>query len=1024
MEPVLWNNEGRKAMHSLINAQTEAMDEQMVSDIKNSGLLFMQETEAERLEDRMNAEQIERMRHYQSNQERFTEELRELEEGRGTQEGETNYQYKLLQAEQNKMALRLMQASVLGRETAAEQIRMESLEKIVSCRREILEKCQPQSIPWCFHKRQLEKEQAEYVKAVGGLNLRILTAATLDQVKGEREEREKKEEESVPELMQEFFHADFPEQALEESYVIKNLYTCLHNLELIRRIRRKEFSGDDAARVAQRLEAVREYENVVESVLWEYGFTIDIDALQIQEIREGDEAFAKKRQEYLANGALRYLLDRKRDGQAVNDEAELHDVPQKTCVEEKLSALEAELGMQRDKKTQITRTLTRRTSKQESVRMGDTIRAETKDQQGKMEHLQVKMRLRMIYNRMKRNLAAGFEGGSKVFASLEELFREYVLTNRKTLEDRGEAEEKEAKALTALKSALVKVYKETGNISRKYAAILLGLLTEESSGYLEVPSDGIQVEVKDEEIELGYGQQYGWEKKRNYRECKNMPLFTHRPNIKDIRQGGLRDCYLLAGLLSVVEQNPEEIMNIMRDNDDGTVTVRFQLGDTVNTGGVETREYTSYYITVHKSVPVLTKNERDAYSRGALWVKMIEKAYAASGLHRVRKQGDGERKQAYEKLRAKIQAKNEKLNYDDICGGTTGWFLGLLLGKEYKEHRDEEYGADHAADRIGKLLPPVNVPRQDQYNPQEFGMESVDSFVYELLSENGGAQELACLKLQKPISTDADYQTLMERYEESRTKLQSYRRMCMIHLGIVDTLIRKSKKDILKLNNRKAVNKWYDSLIDTFTGYKQASDNTKIRAKKSTGKLGKAIQKMQDRYITDAFQESFLQVSVSDFAKTVNILRMRHLEYLGRKKRNEPEEGEKGAGQVQAGYYTAKDKELYEKISGFLQAGAYVAFGTREISKKTTGMCGESESRGMVGTHAYALINTRRKLIDGVEHLYFVVVNPWAHKGVVYNTGGAQISEDEVDQEKEEGVFLLDLKRFAEVVRHWDAVPA
>lgn len=81
-----------------------------------------------------------------------------------------------------------------------------------------------------------------------------------------------------------------------------------------------------------------------------------------------------------------------------------------------------------------------------------------------------------------------------------------------------------------------------------------------------------------------------------------------------------------------------------------------------------------------------------------------------------------------------------------------------------------------------------------------------------------------------------------------------------------------------------------------------------------------------------------------------------------------------------------------------------------------------------MGNHAYAIINTCSKIIGGEERLFFVVMNPWAENGVVYDVDvdglEGRAVKGESDGEKEEGIFLLELKDFAELVTHWDSVSA
>jgi len=103
----------------------------------------------------------------------------------------------------------------------------------------------------------------------------------------------------------------------------------------------------------------------------------------------------------------------------------------------------------------------------------------------------------------------------------------------------------------------------------------------------------------------------------------NGPLFPHEPCIDDIKQGRLGDCYFMAALASIAERRPGHIKQMMRDNGDGTVTVRLFSPR----GSGRRRTYKSKYLRLHKSV---VKNRgADVYAHGSLWVALVEKAFAA-----------------------------------------------------------------------------------------------------------------------------------------------------------------------------------------------------------------------------------------------------------------------------------------------------------------------------------------------------------------------------------------------------------
>ena len=101
---------------------------------------------------------------------------------------------------------------------------------------------------------------------------------------------------------------------------------------------------------------------------------------------------------------------------------------------------------------------------------------------------------------------------------------------------------------------------------------------------------------------------------------QDMPIFTREPIPDDVNQGAIGDCYLVAALAAIAASTPGEIYNMIKDNGDGTVNVR--MFDPTG-GGAPTAKY----FTIQKS---LVTNGR--HSEGALWVPLLEKAYATMGV--------------------------------------------------------------------------------------------------------------------------------------------------------------------------------------------------------------------------------------------------------------------------------------------------------------------------------------------------------------------------------------------------------
>ena len=101
----------------------------------------------------------------------------------------------------------------------------------------------------------------------------------------------------------------------------------------------------------------------------------------------------------------------------------------------------------------------------------------------------------------------------------------------------------------------------------------------------------------------------------------NSPLFPHEPSPADIKQGlGVQDCFMLSALSGLAAKNPQAIKDSMKDNNDGTVTVRFYN----DVGNGKPKE--PVFIRVEKSANKLA-GVGNLYASSSLWVQMMEKAY-------------------------------------------------------------------------------------------------------------------------------------------------------------------------------------------------------------------------------------------------------------------------------------------------------------------------------------------------------------------------------------------------------------
>jgi hypothetical protein len=172
-----------------------------------------------------------------------------------------------------------------------------------------------------------------------------------------------------------------------------------------------------------------------------------------------------------------------------------------------------------------------------------------------------------------------------------------------------------------------------------------GFVATDGKQYLHFKIDSDEYIVLKSNVRLG-----------GYAEKKDV-LFPTDPDISDIVQGGLGDCYLLAAITSLVKKDPTKIREIMRDNGK-TVTVQMHDIDTSK----NPYEFKARAITVEKSVAVLSG--KTLYARGALWVQILEKAYAAAG------------------YTGKYPSQTGKSTMRGIAGGWEHVAMGHLIGQE------------------------------------------------------------------------------------------------------------------------------------------------------------------------------------------------------------------------------------------------------------------------------------------------------------------------------------------------------
>ena len=169
------------------------------------------------------------------------------------------------------------------------------------------------------------------------------------------------------------------------------------------------------------------------------------------------------------------------------------------------------------------------------------------------------------------------------------------------------------------------------------------------------------------------------------------PLFLHKPSPADIHQSPIfGDCYLLATLLALInspQYGPNFIMNMMKDNNDGTVTVRLYK---FSTNDPNEYDYPEGIKSLHPVFVKVAKRGLNLANANALWVNAIEQAYAIIGGNFLFYKLDGIYNNTYSDY---LNLKNQTREITDIKGArnVTNAFMSLTGDLSYCYYSNVEF---------------------------------------------------------------------------------------------------------------------------------------------------------------------------------------------------------------------------------------------------------------------------------------------------------------------------------------------
>lgn len=128
-----------------------------------------------------------------------------------------------------------------------------------------------------------------------------------------------------------------------------------------------------------------------------------------------------------------------------------------------------------------------------------------------------------------------------------------------------------------------------------------------------------------------------------YKQFKGVPFIkgegdAHAVDINDVKQGGLGDCYFMAGLAATARAHPERIQNMVKDHGDGTYSVYMWRHNDQWEDSVDEYARTAVRVRLDDQFPsggfgpaYAEEGDKETVGnevRHELWPMLFEKAYA------------------------------------------------------------------------------------------------------------------------------------------------------------------------------------------------------------------------------------------------------------------------------------------------------------------------------------------------------------------------------------------------------------
>lgn len=313
---------------------------------------------------------------------------------------------------------------------------------------------------------------------------------------------------------------------------------------------------------------------------------------------------------------------------------------------------------------------------------------------------------------------------------------------------------------------------------------IMGKIKTERSGNLAKEADSVEYESAIRTTNAVI-QDTTFTENMDESNIKDIPLFTHYPNINDIKQGTIGDCYLVAAMTSLVKTSPEAVMNMFQDLGDGDVMVRLyegydKEGNRLDTdakwAGVnrDTVEMKPVYIKVRKHYETGDGNANDC-----VWPQLLEKAYAASGFN-MKGEAYVDEMGYLHNMEKELTAGEGYIALSHLTGSYQKYERMMVTSTEQEDQAEREeyfkfFNKENCRDRLSAGIPRFFVDyMMDHLNRTEIASLDQQKFFNRFEQDMGdvcrifGSQLLQIKKnFVRNGMTDKDYVPVIKRIAES-----------------------------------------------------------------------------------------------------------------------------------------------------------------------------------------------------------------------------------------------------------------